>query len=64
MYDDDARESMSTELDSPTVAGTEIKSVSTGLSYAEKAERRRRGNARMMELVLDLIRAYGAGAHP
>ena len=34
------------------------------LDDAEKAERRRRGNARMMELVLDLIRAYGAGAHP
>ena len=27
---------------------------------ADRAERRRRGNARMMELVLDLIRAYGA----
>ena len=30
------------------------------LDDAEKAERRRLGNARMMELVLDLIRAYGA----
>ena len=30
------------------------------LDDAEKAERRSRGNAQMMELVLDLIRAYGA----
>ena len=30
------------------------------LDDAERAERRRLGNARMMELVLDLIRAYGA----
>jgi uridine phosphorylase len=30
------------------------------LDDTEKAERRRQGNERMMELVLDLIRAYGA----